>query len=56
MKKDEIFDEETVAKVDAKNPGRGGNKSKDAMKRILSGKIELGKTTVHELINEGRRY
>lgn len=47
---------EAVAQIGPVKSERGSSKSKDAMKRILSSNLKLGKTTVRELIEEGRRY
>ena len=47
---------EAVAQIGPIKSDRSANKSKDAMRRILSSKAKLGKISIRELIDEGRRY
>lgn len=47
---------EAVAQIGPLKPEMAASKSKAAMKRILASKARLGKVTVRELIDEGRRY
>lgn len=47
---------EAVAQIGPVKSEMAASKSKDAMKRILGSKARLGKSTVRELIDEGRRY
>ncbi len=47
---------QAVAQIGPVKSEKGSNKARDAMKRILSSKVKLGKVTVRELIEEGRRY
>jgi prevent-host-death family protein len=47
---------EAVAQIGPVKSDKNANKAKEAMKRILSSKMKLGKVTVRELIDEGRRY
>jgi hypothetical protein len=65
MKKAGKFDDETIivtknedaaGRVAAIKPDRDANKAKDAKKRILSSKVKLGKVTIRELVDDGRRY
>jgi len=46
---------EAVAQIGPVKPENGSSKSKAAMKRILSSKMKLGKVSLRELIDEGRR-
>jgi len=47
---------EAVAQIGPVISEKGANKSKEAMKRILSSKAKLGKSSARELVDEGRRY
>jgi hypothetical protein len=53
MKKAGIFEGKAIGPVKSE---KASSKAKDAMKRILSSKVKLGKVTIRELVDDGRRY